>query len=85
MYGCVVLDALSRRVLGWSIDASPTAALVTNAHLADQLGPDRRRRDAAGEFAPGDAATVGRAILHATAEFHHHSACGRVGRSGPPV
>jgi putative transposase len=27
----VVLDAFSRRVVGWSIDASPTAALVTNA------------------------------------------------------
>jgi transposase InsO family protein len=26
-----VLDACSRRVVGWSIDASPTAALVTNA------------------------------------------------------
>ena len=31
MYGCVVLDALSRKVVGWSIDASPTVALVTNA------------------------------------------------------
>jgi putative transposase len=27
----VVLDAFSRRVVGWSIDAAPTAALVTNA------------------------------------------------------
>jgi putative transposase len=27
----VVLDSFSRRVVGWSIDASPTAALVTNA------------------------------------------------------
>jgi len=27
----VVLDAFSRRVVGWSIDASQTAALVTNA------------------------------------------------------
>ncbi len=31
MYCAVVLDAYSRRVVGWSIDASPTAALVTNA------------------------------------------------------
>jgi transposase InsO family protein len=31
VYCCVVLDAYSRRVVGWSIDASPTAALVTNA------------------------------------------------------
>jgi transposase InsO family protein len=27
----VVLDAYSRRVVGWSIDGSPTAALVPNA------------------------------------------------------
>ena len=27
----VVLDACSRRVIGWSIDATPTTALVTNA------------------------------------------------------
>jgi putative transposase len=27
----VVLDVCSRRVVGWSIDSSPTAALVTNA------------------------------------------------------
>ena len=27
----VVLDTFSRRVVGWSIDSSPTAALVTNA------------------------------------------------------
>ncbi len=31
MYRYVVLDTYSRRVVGWSIDASPTAALVTNA------------------------------------------------------
>jgi putative transposase len=31
VYCAVVLDAFSRRVLGWSIDASQTAALVTNA------------------------------------------------------
>jgi transposase InsO family protein/transposase-like protein len=31
LYCCVVLDVFSRRVVGWSIDASPTAALVTNA------------------------------------------------------
>ena len=27
----MVLDSFSRRVVGWSIDATPTAALVTNA------------------------------------------------------
>jgi putative transposase len=31
VYCSVVLDVFSRRVVGWSIDASPTAALVTNA------------------------------------------------------
>jgi transposase InsO family protein len=31
VYCAVVLDACSRRVVGWSIDATPTAALVTNA------------------------------------------------------
>ena len=31
LYCCVVLDAFSRRVVGWSIDARQTAALVTNA------------------------------------------------------
>ncbi|WP_308251942.1 IS3 family transposase [Pseudonocardia sp. KRD291] len=31
VYCAVVLDVYSRRVVGWSIDASPTAGLVTNA------------------------------------------------------
>ena len=31
VYCAVVLDACSRRVVGWSIDSSPTAALVTSA------------------------------------------------------
>ncbi len=31
VYCCVVLDAYSRRVVGWPVDASPTAALVTSA------------------------------------------------------
>jgi putative transposase len=31
LYCCVVLDVFSRRVVGWSIDSSPTAGLVTNA------------------------------------------------------
>jgi putative transposase len=31
VYCCVVLDAFSRRVVGWSIDSMPTGALVTNA------------------------------------------------------
>jgi putative transposase len=31
VYCAVVLDAYSRRVVGWAIDSSPNAALVTNA------------------------------------------------------
>ena len=31
VYRAVVLDVFSRRMAGWSIDSSPTAALVTNA------------------------------------------------------
>jgi transposase InsO family protein len=31
VYCTVVLDVFSRRVVGWSIDSAPTAALVTNA------------------------------------------------------
>jgi transposase InsO family protein len=31
VYCAAVLDTYSRRVVGWSIDASPTAALVSNA------------------------------------------------------
>lgn len=31
VYCAMVLDTYSRRVVGWSIDSSPTAALVTNA------------------------------------------------------
>jgi transposase InsO family protein len=42
VYCAVVLDTFSRRVVGWSIDASPTAALVTNAlgMAIDQRAPD---------------------------------------------
>ena len=31
VYCAAVLDVFSRRIVGWSIDASPTATLVTNA------------------------------------------------------
>lgn len=31
VYCCAILDTYSRRVVGWSIDESPTSALVTNA------------------------------------------------------
>lgn len=43
LYCAVALDVWSRRVVGWSIDASPTAALVTNAlgMAIDGRRPDR--------------------------------------------
>lgn len=40
-------------------------------HLADQLARIVADGMAAGEFRPGDAAVLGRAVLHATARFHH--------------
>jgi transposase InsO family protein len=43
VYCCVVLDAFSRRVVGWSVDSTQTTVLVTNA-----LGMATRRRDPAG-------------------------------------
>ena len=46
VYCAVVLDAFSRRVVGWSIDASQTAALVTNAlsMAIQQRKPEAARR-----------------------------------------
>jgi transposase InsO family protein len=43
VYCAVVLDAWSRRVIGWSIDGRPTTALVTNAlgMAIDQRRPNR--------------------------------------------
>ena len=43
IYCCVVLDAFSRLVVGWSIDSTQTTVLVTNA-----LGMATRRRDPTG-------------------------------------
>jgi AcrR family transcriptional regulator len=45
-------------------------------HLADQVARIVADGMAAGEFAPGDPAVVGRAILHATARFHHPALAG---------
>jgi putative transposase len=43
VYCAVVLDAWSRRVVGWSIDSTPSTALVTNAlgMAIDQRRPQR--------------------------------------------
>ena len=42
VYCAVVFDVFSRRVVGWSIDATASAALVTNAlgMAIEQRGPD---------------------------------------------
>ncbi len=44
IYCAVVLDTFSRRVVGWSIDSSQTATLVTNAlgMAISNKGPDTR-------------------------------------------
>jgi transposase InsO family protein len=42
VYCCVVLDAFSRRVVGWSVESTQTTVLVTNA-----LGMATNRRDRA--------------------------------------
>jgi AcrR family transcriptional regulator len=48
-------------------------------HLADQLARIVAGGMASGEFAKGDAAVVGRAVLHATAKFHHPAHAGEWG------
>ena len=54
VYCAVVLDTFSRRVVGWSIDSSPTAALVTNA-----LGMAIDARDPRGTLIHSDQGTQG--------------------------
>ncbi|TCJ70515.1 UNVERIFIED_ORG: integrase-like protein [Dietzia maris] len=44
VYCCVILDAYSRRVVGRSIDSSPTAALVTNEISRTRPLPERLAR-----------------------------------------
>jgi len=48
-------------------------------HLADQLARIVADGMAAGEFAAGDPAVIGRAVLHATARFHHPAHAGEWG------
>jgi hypothetical protein len=48
-------------------------------HLADQVARIVADGMETGEFAPGDPAVVGRAILHATARFHHPALAGEWG------
>ena len=43
LYCCVVLDAWSRKVVGWSLDRRPTAAMV-NAALGMAIDSPRRSR-----------------------------------------
>jgi putative transposase len=49
VYCAAVLDVFSRKIVGWSIDSSPTAALVTNA-----LGMAIDGRDAGGTIIHSD-------------------------------
>lgn len=51
-------------------------------HLAGQLTHIVADGMASGEFATGDAAVVGRAVLHATAKFHHPAHAGEWGEPG---
>jgi AcrR family transcriptional regulator len=48
-------------------------------HLADQLARIVGDGMAGGEFIPGDPIVVGRAVLHATARFHHPAMAGEWG------
>src|SRR5262249_56028250 len=57
VYCAVVLDACSRRVVGWSIAAAPTAALVTNAlsmaiETRRPTGPTVIHSDQGTQYAP---------------------------------
>jgi len=49
VYCAAVLDVFSRKIVGWSIDSSPTAALVTNA-----LGMAIEGRDSDGTIIHSD-------------------------------
>jgi Transposase len=75
VYCAVVLDAWSRRVIGWSIDGRPTTALVTNAlgMAIDQRRPNRSTmllRTLRSLIPPP---------THVTSKVHHRSGwCGRV-------
>jgi AcrR family transcriptional regulator len=51
-------------------------------HLCGQLGRIVAQGMEDGEFAPGDPSAVGRAVLHATAKFHHPAHAGEWGDPG---
>lgn len=51
-------------------------------HLSGQLGRIVAQGMEDGEFAPGDPSAVGRAVLHATAKFHHPAHAGDWGDPG---
>ena len=51
-------------------------------HLSEQLGRIVAQGMEDGEFAPGDPSAVGRAVLHATAKFHHPAHAGEWGDPG---
>jgi len=51
-------------------------------HLSDQLGRIVAQGMEDGDFAPGDPSAVGRAVLNATAKFHHPAHAGEWGDPG---
>jgi transposase InsO family protein len=65
---CAVLDAFPRFVVGWAVDSSQTALLVTNA-----LGMATRRRDPAG----GLVIHTDRGVKFTSWAFSHKGARGR--------
>lgn len=56
---------------------TPTRVVIAHVdHLAEQLSRIVSDGIEAGEFAPADPGTTGRAVLHATARFHHPAMAG---------
>ena len=72
----VVLDVFSRRVVGWSIDATPTAGLVTNA-----LGMAIEGRRPDGTSSIPIRASVSR-LRRSRGEHSTRGSCPRWARSG---
>ncbi|WP_161630081.1 DDE-type integrase/transposase/recombinase [Nocardiopsis lucentensis] len=77
VYCAAVLDVCSRRVVGWAIDSSPTAALATNA-LGMAIDD---RRPASGTVIHSDYGVLFGSCLHASVQGVRAGALTR-GRSG---
>lgn len=68
VYCCVVLDARSRRVVGWSIDAQQASSLVTNA-----LDGDRQPHTAGRDGHPQRSWIAPPALLVAAGQIGHQN------------